>query len=277
LNFIVGVPTGTFKTYRDLILRGQLYVNREMNVFSIREHPGTKLIMPKSGCPGVSTLEACNLLAEIPDLRLVKRFVTLNDCHWLDPWLRQAGGGRSSVVGEAKVNGDLILFRPERSLDVRNTVMHEWSHLLRLRVPELGKLFDAVERIEPLRLVGQSALHGPDEPWAVLGEELLHRDSLMSALTIQHNPIRVAIWAEALGARLESLPCDRRSLNHARYEKLVEFIRKNTVNAAIEDLCRYLSPDSKTLVAQPIETLLMRGLYRQRLSGLAEAGVVQRS
>lgn len=179
---------------------------------------------PLTAC--LSPQEAADIVRELPDARLLKRLLVLDRANWLERWRRLNGEPDLVIVGEAIPEGDVLLFRPPSGRVARDTIFHEWAHLLKLARPTESRLFDLVGGLEPIRsCAAADATKNHAEAWAVLvGEELLSTSSLTAIATAHANPIRATVAAWALRECLASVPPSQRSVRHDQFVFLTSYI-----------------------------------------------------
>jgi poly(A) polymerase len=174
----------------------------------------------------LSPQEALQIVRELPDARMIKRLIVLDKTYWDQPWRRQNGEPNVVVVGEATPEGDVRLFRPPAGAVARDTIFHEWAHLLKFARPVESRLFDSVGKLEKIRSMSPAdATINNAETWAVIiGEGLLNRSFAVSVSTAHANPIRASLGASALKAVLDGLPADQRGVLHDQHLALTKYI-----------------------------------------------------
>jgi poly(A) polymerase len=186
--------------------------------------------------------EALAIVRELPDARLLKRLLVVDKAHWEEPWRRQKGEENLKILAEASKDGDVKLYRPPTGEVSRDTIFHEWAHLLKFARPGESALFDMVGELEPIRSDSPAdPTIDRDETWAVLvGEGLLNKNFLRAVNAAHCNPIRLTIGAEAVRGVLESVPAEQRSIRHQQYELLLRYIDSNVRPQAQERLVEHL-------------------------------------
>src|SRR5262249_47574144 len=94
----------------------------------------------------------------------------------------------------------VILYRPTDAAIARETLFHEWPHLLRLNAPEALRMFhETAERVEPFTgLDPKSPNQTSSERWASIGETLFAQyASVDSLLLAKLNPVHTSIYLKA--------------------------------------------------------------------------------
>jgi poly(A) polymerase len=205
----------------------------------------------------LSPLEALQIVKELPDARLVKRLTILNERHWQEPWRRHTGQTNVNTMAEVLPDGSVTMYRPPAGEVSRDTLFHEWAHLLKFRSPTESNLFDRVGALEPLRTQSKSDLSGGgDELWAVhVGEGLLNRSSLTAIAAAYENPIRSSLAGRALSRIIESVPEQQRSPRHAQFQLVTRYIEESVRPLAQQQLLRHIEGSNPQTKLQAIEIL----------------------
>lgn len=194
----------------------------------------------------LSPLEALDVVRELPDTRLLKRLYVLED--WMRP-SRYYGHTRLVTMGMANPDeGSIRLFRPPSGRLTRDTVFHEWAHLLKVARPIESRLFDMVGTLEPIQTCSRSDAHqNSDETWAVLvGEGLVSNNFHRAIATAFNNPIRSTIAALALKDVLSSVPPAQRSTLHQQYCCILRYIENIISARAAKCLLEFINGCSTT-------------------------------
>jgi hypothetical protein len=237
-DMIVGkIGAGPFKNYEEA--RDQwLLCRRNMHVYPLLGCPETVIKVPEAApdYPRLTAQEAFAALVELPDLRLVRCVVIVDDVHREEPWRCQSDP-HWHLFGEAFADGEIRLYRPTVNDDVSAILKHEWAHLLEFAEPVWRHVFEQVGDLERFT-TGNETLDSVDgaEQWAYLGERLLSTAPLLSPATSTANPIRASIWAQALGERLHTLPHELKSAEHRFYECVLEWTKNEARPVALTRL-----------------------------------------
>jgi poly(A) polymerase len=199
---------------------------------------------------------ALQLVRELPDPRMIKELTVLNQRHWEEPWRRQQGDADMRILAEVTPEGSVTLYSPSAAESSRDTLFHEWSHLLKFRFPHEGRLFDSVGELEPVKTSSPSDLSRGDEPWAVLvGEDLLNRSLLVGVAAAQENPIRAAVAGQVLARVLDGVPEAQRGIRHAQYKVLTDYINENVRPEAQRALVAHIEEGSPAAQARALHLL----------------------
>lgn len=236
---IVGeVGAGPFKDYADS--KDHWVICRtKMHVYPVVGCPETTIKVPQAepDYPRLTAQESFAALMDLPDLRLVRCLVIVDDVQKDEPWQRQTNP-EWHVFAEALAHeGEIRLYRPVADDDVSTTLKHEWAHLLEFAEAEWRSAFELVRDLERF-FTGDATLDTADtaEQWAYLGERLLSAAPLLSPATASANPIRATIWVEALAQRLATLPAAMKAGRNGFYEMVVKWTKDTVRPVALHKL-----------------------------------------
>jgi len=239
-SMIVGkLGAGPFKDYADADNQ-QVICRTKMRVYPVLGSPETTIKVPETDPDylRLTVQEAFEALVRVPDIRLVRCLVLVDDVHREEPWLRQTVAPEWRVFAETfPEEGEIFLYRPVADDDVSTTLKHEWAHLLQFAELKWQQLFDQVGDLERF-FTGDATLDAVDgiERWAYFGERLLSTAPLLSPATASANPIRATIWVEALAHRLATLPVAMKADENAFYEYVVKWTRDTARPVALRKL-----------------------------------------
>jgi uncharacterized protein YukE len=198
-----------------------------MHVYQVDGLPGTQIVLPAVApdYPRLTPAQAAQMLAALPQPRLITRLVVVDGVHPDEPFAQQrAGKTRITMRGTVTPAGEMTLYKAEATAETARTMLHEWAHLHRLSAPAAADAFDHVGDLEPLSTSGRTLLTTADEPWPVLSETLFGPYPLLAAATAAANPIRASILAQSLAERLTRVPPQTRGLADARYQAVVALV-----------------------------------------------------
>lgn len=224
-----------FANFTDYYEHGRVFSRKEMDVYRAPDQLDTEILVPASRPPELTPQQATGILREVPDPRLVRRLILQNASHADEPWLRQQYGNEYRILGEAFEVGDIHLFQP-RAGNARETLMHEWAHLFKLKAGRASSVFDRVGELEPFADAQPGIASNSGEMWSLLSEGLLSTNPSRVMLTAHQYPIRSAIYGRALAETLSTIPASRQSVHHERYQGLTEYLRESIQPIAQERL-----------------------------------------
>lgn len=190
----LGAPeNGPFLDYNDFSLNGCVWTSLPFRETRVSMHGAQIPVLVQEGLNHRSVWnELLPALQAIPDASLVSELTVLKEAHWQQPWADQMRLG--TIHGSALPDGTINIFRPQPDR-LGRVLLHEWSHLCRLQMPEASTLFDRVEAMEPLLLPRGSS--ESTERWALLSEQILSPQTTQSDVLISLNPLRAAILCQA--------------------------------------------------------------------------------
>lgn len=226
-----------FSNYHDYKTRAWRFPSQETNVYELSG--GTRLLYPGRAAdyPRISIADSRKLLSEMPDPRLVKELRVIDHAHPDQAWHRYTSGNPNlTIAAESFPNGRIDLFRPVKGPELRNTGIHEWSHLHKMHDARASQLFDDALSFESLRSSSLSKITGHNEVWPVLSESLLSKDPIVASVTASANPVKSMIWARSLEQRLMQLKPFERSIHHADYLNRLDLIKAVSAEPAISKL-----------------------------------------
>lgn len=255
---------GPFQNYDDYNQRGISNVPTEIRKYRISGHDvdvivrdqfGAKLDLAASGDHGsedlskrVTPADIPPLLDAMPDSRYFKRIFISDKPNPEDDWVTQTYYPSGFVSAMAMTDGELNMYKTERTAYLRRDVLHEWGHELRYKFWEdnlTWRFADAVnlEMVEwdPSKYAGRNN----GEQWAVLGERMIGNDAQSFLEAADKAPIRTTIWMQALRKCLENVPEQHKSIEHDMYMKRVQYVEQNVLPKAIAKLER-MQVDGKT-------------------------------
>lgn len=224
-----------FEDYADFLDRGQELVSARLNVY---EAGGTKILVPTElpDYPRPSVSDLIQTLNKQVDPTLIKEIVVVDHPHSMEPWLVQQHGPAVKVTGEATSSGRVTLYRP--TVEVLDAVMpHEWSHLLKIKQPELAKVFDQLDGVENfVNPTGSIAYNRTHEPWSLLGQTFLTQPTQSTLMVASMNPMRSAVFGRAMRLHLESIPLEKRTPLHDQHVDLAMLLEHTGATVGLSRL-----------------------------------------
>jgi hypothetical protein len=148
----------------------------------------------------------------LPQPSLVSRVILEDQQRASDLWYQATTGTDPGTAAVSSVSGEITVYpqlsdipiadRTELSSLIRLLISHEWSHLLKWRLPRQSALFDQAARIERGGYMADGyavRVDTNDENWAVnLGEGLLHPEQCRFLEVTEKAPVRCLALAQAL-------------------------------------------------------------------------------
>lgn len=164
---------------------------------------------------------------------------------------RIAEAPRHNGIADTAASLGLIRFHGEHNSvrqHVRQTLLHEWSHLVQESQPTLRKAFELASELETwsARQYARKSMH---ESWAVhLGEMLMDPNPELLLTFAHQSPIRTVILAETLQRELWASK-DHTSLDHREFQARIRYINNRVMPIARDQMMTYLSSSDPANVA----------------------------
>jgi hypothetical protein len=139
----------------------------------------------------------------------------------------------------AMTEGDLSMYKTERSEHLRRDVLHEWSHGLRYKYwnDDLMKCFNQAVNLELVEWnPSVYATRNDGEQWAVLGERMLGNSGESFLDACDKAPIRSSLWMRALQKCLAHVPESIASIDHDKYMLRQRYVDQHVYPRALEKL-----------------------------------------
>lgn len=174
------------------------------------------------------------LLLEVPNNSIVKRANVYE--HLAD--------GKTNILASAK-DQSMNFYRQKYDATLRETLNHEWSHILHNVRPELLERYSNAVKIEDAlnkegwenKNARKYATENERENWAVhLGEELLALDASRMLKMCQYAPVRLAVLGEALHSALNEGSQAEVSKFRAQYQARADFIKEHVTPLALKSI-----------------------------------------
>ncbi|MBX9689410.1 MAG: hypothetical protein K2X27_22060 [Candidatus Obscuribacterales bacterium] len=171
----------------------------------------------------------------IPAPGLIKSITVIDTPHHMEAWNRFDSKSPNLKIHGSIKNQELRLYQPDSVSDTSKTANHEFSHSLKEKSPQESALFDAIERIERIKLPDSDKrdLSSSDEKWAHLGEILLTEPPELAKMTAYINPAHSVVFANALRKAIQNDPSSKLSTSHKYHLELIEFINLELLEKAL--------------------------------------------
>ena len=246
---------GPFRDYKDYSTRALTKVSKDLRDYGVSRHLDSHILLtedyaaalesqgdnraPENLAKRVRPVDIPQLLDAMPDSRYFKRVFISENLNPEDDYVTQTYYPEGFISSMAMTDGQLELYKAERSEYLRRDVLHEWSHQLRYEFWN-DKLMKCFEDAVNLELVEWNpslyATRGAGEQWAVLGERMLglSGDEFLEACT--KAPIRTVLWMRALRKCFNALPESQRSVDHDKYVARMQYVEKSVLPKAMKKL-----------------------------------------
>ena len=164
-----------------------------------------------------------------------------------DAWVSQGGYNSDFVSAMSMTDGELNMYKTERTDYLRRDVLHEWSHELRYQYWDHNLTYRFADAINlESKEWNPSAYAGRNngEQWAVLGERMLGNNAKSFVEAAENAPIRTVIWMRSLQKCLDSVPVENRSVDHDLYVARQKYVDEHVLPLAIEKLNKFVNADT---------------------------------
>jgi hypothetical protein len=264
--------SGPFSDYADYSARALSSEIMKVRCYKIAGHKDVEIVLPEEYARKLDTLEANDandaqdakgardtndaqdakdlakrvcpsdipqLLDAMPDSAYFKRVFLSANSNPEDDWVTQTYYPEGFISSMAMTDGQLELFRAERSEYLRRDVLHEWSHQMRYKFWH-DKLMQCFEAAVNLELVEWNpslySTRSAGEQWAVLGERMLGESSEDFLEACENAPVRTTLWMRALYRCLASVARANQSVDHEKYLQRVSYVEKNVLPKAVKKM-----------------------------------------
>ncbi len=208
---------GPFVDYDDYHKRALSSLPTNFVSWQISGHQSVKIFVPedgdsKPGSRAVAAADLPQLLDAMPDSSYFKRIFILKTSNPEDEWVTQTDYSTAVPSGTptkdkgfisamSMTDGELSMYKTERTDHLRRDVLHEWSHALRYKFwnDALMTCFNQAVNLElPEWNPSIYATRNNGEQWAVFGEKMLGNSGEDFLETCDKAPLRSALWMSAL-------------------------------------------------------------------------------
>lgn len=202
------------------------------------------------------------ILDELPNPGLIKQLTLVKERNHEDAWLRQTYDREFVSVATASTLGEVKFYNPTRS-NVREYMLHEWSHLVKFGQKDTSRLFDLAMLVdkEEMNIThpprGEDGKHPPgelekgmyfasrysrrneDENFAVhMGEYFLNPDADEFMVLARSAPVRATVFGRALNHELNT--SGRQTPFAEQLRQRIKYVEENIVPDAQKVLVDYL-------------------------------------
>lgn len=208
------------------------------------------------------------LLDAMPNSGYFKRIFISDKRNPEDAWVSQGGYNKDFVSAMSMTDGELNMYKTERTNYLRRDVLHEWSHELRYQYWDHNltwRFADAINLEAKEYSLSKYADRNNGEQWAVLGERMLGNDAKAFVDAAGNMPIRTLVWMRALKKSLDTVPAENKSVDHDVYVARQNYVDNTVLPQAVAKLEQYVktgNADQQSRAAKVLEFLKEEGLIR---------------
>lgn len=202
------------------------------------------------------------ILDEMPNPGLIKQLTLVKERNHEDAWIRQTYDREFVSVATASTLGEVKFYNPMRT-NVREYMLHEWSHLVKFGQKENSRLFDlamlvdkeemnithpprgddgkfpAGELEKGMYFASRYSRRNEDENFAVhMGEYFLNPDADEFMVLARSAPVRAAVFGRSLNHELNI--SGRQSPFAEQLRQRIKYVEENIVPDAQKVLEEYL-------------------------------------
>jgi len=280
---------GPFNNFDDFYNRGIAKVPTDVRTYSIDKHT-VEVVLPTryaeklddaAAKKSTTTTEGVEdfskrvgpadlppLLDAMPNSGYFKRIFISDKRNPEDAWVSQGGYNKDFVSAMSMTDGELNMYKTERTNYLRRDVLHEWSHELRYQYWDHNltwRFADAINLEAKEYSLSKYADRNNGEQWAVLGERMLGNDAKAFVDAAEHMPIRTVIWMRALKKSLDTVPAENKSVDHDIYVARQNYVDTAILPQAVAKLEQYVksgTSDQQSRAADVLQFLREEGLIK---------------
>ncbi len=254
---------GPFKSFDDFYYRGLVKVPTDTRIYSVSGHDQVEVLVREkyaarlddiaAGKPTpdgaedysnrLSPADLPPLLDAMPNSGYFSKIFMSDMRNPEDAWVSQGGYNSDFVSAMSMVDGELNMYKTERSDYLRRDVLHEWSHELRYQFWDDNLTYRFKNAIDlESKEWNPSAYAGRNngEQWAVLGERMIGNDAKVFVDAAERAPIRTVIWMRALKKCLDTVPEANKSVDHDLYVARQKYVDANVLPLAVDKLNNFV-------------------------------------
>lgn len=220
--------------------RGWLYITVPFDVWTPLGLSQPKLRLPKiwSNYMWFDVNHFCQLIAELPDYRLLASLTLMFRPHPEEFMLQQAIGDSDLHIDvDADDDNNVFIYRPKDFEKIRNSLANVYSQLLRKQAGSEGSCFDRWWHLEPLEFQNGSRKVGdPLKAWTYLGGQLLAPDVTEGLLKAEFHPVLASLWGITLERVLSFVPQELQDISFAKHQRVASFLKETIRVQAVKQL-----------------------------------------
>jgi hypothetical protein len=254
---------GPFRNFDDFYNRGLVKVPTDARVYRVSGHENIEILMAEryaarlddttankpspAGAQDYSTrltpADLPPLLDAMPNSSYFTRIFMSDTRNPEDAWVSQGGYNSDFVSAMSMTDGQLNMYKTDRSDYLRRDVLHEWSHELRYQFWDDNLTYrfrNAIDLESKEWSPSDYAGRNNGEQWAVLGERMIGNDGKDFVEATENAPIRTLIWMRALKNCLDTVPENNRSVDHDLYVARQKYVDENVLPIAVDKLNNFV-------------------------------------
>jgi hypothetical protein len=255
-----------YRDYDDYCYRGKLVGSIGMLAIKLKDYPETELLYPqeKNSYLRLSPSNTVALLKYSLDSRLIQRLIICDYLNEDEAWFKQTTqykyeADQIAIEAKATALDELTLFRPQSLEKAYEPFDREWLTILKSHSYEAANVFAQIADLEELIITNANlSFEMLDALWCWFGLILLSPLAATPLAVAELNPIRAAVIAKALKARLLTVPGQLKSARHEQMLSRCNYMGESVCTHAESALNNFLvnaSPDQTTRIGLILDFL----------------------